>query len=105
MQNEDIEENIENLESSITEKIAYLAYQEAKLCEIDNNKEKLRAATKRLDLLKQVCKPISDNLILGDILWLLLHSEMETMKFILQNVSTAHYDAENRQCARNLVRT
>lgn len=104
LQNEDIEENIENLESTINEKIGYLAYQEAKLCEIENNKEKLRAAAKRLDLLKQVCKPISDNLLLGDLLWLSLHTEMETMKYILQNVSTAHYEEENKQCARNLVR-
>lgn len=100
---DDIEENIEALDAKIEEKICYLAYQEIKLCELENNKEKLRTATKRMELMEMVCKPISDHLLLGDLLWLSLHTEMERMKFILQNISTAQYEEENKRCAENLV--
>lgn len=103
-QNEDFEENIETLESAINEKITYMAYQEAKFCETENNKEKFRAAEQRFEILKAARKPISDNLLLADLLWLSLHTEMETMKNILENISTAHYEEENKQCARNMVR-
>lgn len=80
-----------------------MAQQEAKFCELENNKEKFAAAKKRLEILKKVCKPISDNLLLGDLLWVSLDTEMETMKNILENVSVAYYEEENKQCARNLV--
>lgn len=103
-QNEDFEENIETLESAINEKITYMAYQEAKFCETENNKEKFRAAEQRFEILKAARKPISDNLLLADLLWLSLHTEMETIKNILENISTAHYEEENKQCARNMVR-
>lgn len=103
-QNDDVEENIENLQTTINEKIDYLAYQEAKFCEAENNKEKYKNAEKRLEILEKVRKPISDNLLLGDLLWLSLQAEMETMKNILENISMAHYEEENKQCARNLVR-
>lgn len=102
-QNEEIEENIENVESTIKDKIAHLAYQEAKIVELENNKEKLQVAEKRLEILKKAAKPISDKLLLADLLWLSLHAEMETMKNVLENISTAHYEDENKQCARNLV--
>lgn len=104
-QNEEIEENIENIQSTINEKINYLAYQEAKFCEAENNKEKFKNAEKRLELLQTVHEQISDNLLLGEVLWLLLQTEMETVKKILENISVAHYEEENKKCARNLVRT
>lgn len=90
---------------TINDKITYLGYQEAKICEIENNKEKLQAAKKRMEILKKASKPISDNLLLAELLWLSLRSEMETSQNILKNISTERYVEENKQCSRNLVRT
>ncbi|KAJ6644535.1 Augmin complex subunit dgt3 [Pseudolycoriella hygida] len=101
-QNEEIEENIGRLEEAIYEKINYLAHQEAKLCEIENNKEKFKAAEKRLEVLKKIHRPIAENLLLSDTLWILLQMEMETVKSILEHISMAHYEQENGQCTTNM---
>lgn len=57
-----------------------------------------------MEILKKVAKPISEYLLLGDILFLSMNTEMETMKRILENISMERYEKENEQCARNLVR-
>lgn len=102
-QNEEFEENLENLESMIKEKIALLGFQEAKFCEMENNKEKLGAAEKRLELLKQCSDRISNHLLLSELLWLSMNTEKEAVENILENVATAHYEQEIEQCARNSV--
>lgn len=102
-QNEDIEENLENVDTAIKEKIAQLGYQEAKFCEGENNKEKLAAAEKRLELLKMCAASVSDHLLLSELLWLSLNIERQTIENILENVSSDHYENENEQCARTAV--
>lgn len=102
-QNGDIEADIEQLETTINEKIKYLAYQEAKFCEIESNREKYKTAEKRFEILKTVRKPICDILLVADLLWFSLNMEMEEIKNILQKISVARYEGENKLCAANLV--
>ncbi|XP_037046553.1 uncharacterized protein LOC119081612 isoform X2 [Bradysia coprophila] len=101
-QNAEMEENLENLESLIQEKIAQLGYQEAKFCEVENNREKLVAAEKRVDIMKKCAASISENLLLTEVLCLMVNLEKETMNIILDSVASAHYEEENEQCASNL---
>lgn len=98
-----MQETIESLEASIYEKIKYLAYQEAKFCELESNREKLKTAEKRLNILKAARKPIADILLVADILWLSLNMERQEMKNILDKISMTRYEEDNKQCARNMV--
>lgn len=80
-----------------------MGHQEAKFCEVENNREKMIAAEKRLDLLKKCEASASDHLLLSEFMWLSMNMEKEAMESIFESVASAHYEEENEKCARNLV--
>lgn len=49
-------------------------------------------------------KPILNNLLVADILWISLHMEKEDVKSILEKTSIAHYEDESKRCLKNMVR-
>lgn len=102
-QNLALEEHLESLETLIQEKIAQLGYQEAKYCEVENNREKLAAAQKRLEIIEKCEKSASEYVLLSELIWLLIDKERKEMELVFQNAPMDRYNKENEQCARNLV--
>lgn len=94
---------MERLRDTLSDKIKHYALQEAKFCELEGNREKRKNAEHRLEILKKIHKPMSNELLISEILWLLMQMENDNTKNIFQNITVDRYKTENKQCLRNMV--